>query len=215
MKIHFTERMKAIISLIDPCEALADIGADHGLVSVFIAENNLAKLVYACDVNPLPLEKAKINIEKSGLRGKVIPVLADGLSYVWDKADTVLIAGLGGEVISEILKKDDIKNIKTFILQPMTRADKLRETLVLLGLKIDKEILIKDAGKIYSIIKASKGMEKYSPLQLKVGPRVLENRGELFTPYVEKILRYEESKAKGNEEKSHENLLSELKNLLK
>ena len=97
----------------------------------------------------------------------------------------------------------------------MTRADKLRETLAFLGLKIDKEILIKDAGKIYSIIKASKGRGNYSLLEFKVGPCVLKDRGEYFREYIEKILRYEESKAKGNEGKSHEVLLSELKNLLK
>lgn len=214
MKIHFTERMKAIISLIEPCETLADIGADHGLMSIFIAENNLAKKVYACDVNPLPLQKAKSNIEKSSLSGKVIPVLSDGLSFVSDKADTVLIAGLGGEVISEILKKDNIKNIKTFILQPMTRADKLRETLVFLGLKIDREILVKDGGKIYSVIKASKGKADYSPIELIAGPVILKEKGELFIPYIEKILRYEESKAKGEDGEKHKEIVKMLKKLL-
>ncbi len=214
MKIHFTERMKAILSLIDPCETLADIGADHGLMSIHIAKNNLAKKIYACDVNSLPLEKAKGNIEKNGLSEKVIPILADGLSFAHDKAQTVLIAGLGGEVISEILKKDDIKNIKTFILQPMSRADKLRETLVLLGLKIDKEVLVKDAGKIYSVIKASFGKEEYSPLEIKVGPVILKYRGELFIEYIEKILRYEESKAKGDAGKEHSEMAEKLKNLL-
>ena len=108
MKIHFTERMKAIISLIDKAEVLADIGADHGLLSIYAAKNNLAKTVYACDINSLPLQKAKINIEKNGVSDRVIPVLSDGLSFVHDKAETVVIAGLGGEVISEILKKDPI-----------------------------------------------------------------------------------------------------------
>ncbi len=215
MKIHFTDRMRAIADLIEPTETLADIGADHGLMSIYIAEHNLAKTVYACDVNELPLNKAKANIIKSGLLDKVIPVLSDGLSFVCDKADTVLIAGLGGEVISEILKKDDISKIKTFILQPMTRADKLRETLVLLGLKIDKEVLVSDAGKIYSIIKASHGKAEYSPLEILAGPFILKEKGELFTPYIEKIIRYEESKAKGEDGEGHRALADELKSLLK
>ena len=73
-----------------------------------------------------PQAAAKENIERFGCSDKVIPVLSDGLSYAHDKAETVIIAGLGGDVISYILEKDDISEIKCFLLQAMSKAEIIR-----------------------------------------------------------------------------------------
>ncbi len=214
MNIHFTERMKAIASLFPKSETAADIGADHGLLSIYLAREGVADLVYACDINEAPLRKAKENIEKFSLTGKVIPVLTDGLAYAGDKAETVIIAGLGGDVISYILKKDDISKIKCFILQPMSKAEVLRETLGEVNLKIEDEILVSDMGRVYCVIKAVPGKEKYSPLELLAGPVALKKKGEHFSEYATRLIRYEESRAKGENGEIHKEIAEELKKML-
>ena len=130
----------------------------------------------------------------------VIPILSDGLTAVYDKVDACLIAGLGGDVIASILEKDDISGIETFILQPMSRAENLRKRIYALGLKIDDEVLLEDMGRIYVIIKASKGKGELSDFEAFIGPKVLEKKNDkLFIPYIEKNLRYAQSKAKGDD----------------
>ncbi len=214
MNIHFTERMKAIASLFPKSETAADIGADHGLLSIYLAREGLADKVYACDINELPLKKAQENIEKFSLSDKVIPVLSDGLSYAHDKAETVIIAGLGGDVISYILKKDDITKIKCFILQPMSKAEVLRESLSEVNLKIEDEILVSDMGRVYCIIKAVPGKEKYSPLELSAGPVITRKKGEHFSEYAERLIRYEESRSKGENGELHKKIAEDLKKMI-
>ncbi|MBR6720366.1 MAG: SAM-dependent methyltransferase [Clostridia bacterium] len=214
MKIHFTERMKAIAYLFPKSETAADIGADHGLLSIYLAREGLAGKIYACDINESPLLTAKENIEKFGCGDKVIPVLSDGLSFAHDKAETVIIAGLGGDVISYILEKDDISKIKCFILQPMSKADTLRETLVCLGLKIEDEILVSDMGRIYAIIKAVPGKAEYTPLEMVAGPVIINKKGEYFSEYALRLIRYEESRAKGENGEIHKKIAEELKFLV-
>lgn len=215
MNIHFTERMKAIASLFPKSETAADIGADHGLLSIYLAREGLSDMVYACDINEAPLNKAKENIEKFSLSDKVIPVLSDGLSFAKDKAETVIIAGLGGDVISYILKKDDISKIKCFILQPMSKAEVLRETLGEVNLKIEDEILVSDMGRTYCIIKAVPGKEEYSPLELVAGPVVIKKKGEHFSEYATRLIRYEESRAKGENGEMHREIAEKLKEMIK
>lgn len=214
MNIHFTERMKAIASLFPKSETAADIGADHGLLSIYLAREGLSDVVYACDINEAPLKKAKENIEKFSLSDKVVPVLSDGLSFAKDKVETVIIAGLGGDVISYILKKDDISKIKCFILQPMSKAEVLRETLGEVNLKIEDEILVSDMGRTYCIIKAVPGKEEYSPLELVAGPVVIKKKGEYFSEYATRLIRYEESRARGENGEMHKEIAEKLKEMI-
>jgi len=206
--------MKAIASLFPKSETAADIGADHGLLSIYLAREGLTNKIYACDINEAPLLKAKENIEKFGCGDKVIPVLSDGLSYAHDKAETVIIAGLGGDVISYILEKDDISKIKCFLLQPMSKADTLRETLVRLDLKIEDEILVSDMGRIYAVIKAVPGKAEYTPLEMVAGPVIIKKKGEHFSEYALRLIRYEESRAKGENGEVHREIAERLKEMI-
>ena len=183
-------------------------------MSIYLAREGLAERVYACDINEAPLLKAKENIEKFGCGNKVIPVLSDGLSYTHDKAETVITAGLGGDVISYILEKDDISKIKCFLLQPMSKADTLRDTLVRLHLKIEEEVLVSDMGRIYAVIKAVPGKVEYTPLEMVAGPVIIKKKGEHFSEYAKRLIRYEESRAKGENGEVHKKIAEELKRLV-
>ncbi len=188
--------MKTIVDMAEKSDAAADIGADHAMVSLALYKYGKAKTVYACDINEGPIKSAERSISEEGAEGSVIPLLSDGLSAVYDKVQTVIIAGMGGELIAEILKEYPLDGIKKFVLQPMNRADKLREALIKLSLKIDEEKLVFDMGRIYAVMAVSHGEMRLSRAEILVGPYIIKNKGPLFSEYIDRIIRYEESKTK-------------------
>lgn len=149
-------RLEKIAGLVPSSAAVADIGADHGYLSIFIEKTKNPKKIIACDINEKPLLSAKANIKKTGCT-KIEARLSDGLGNIGsNEVDTVIIAGMGGEVISGIIERAAwLKDSKyTLLLQPMTAAAHLRRYLNDNGFEISYEAAVRDTGKIYSIIKA-------------------------------------------------------------
>lgn len=154
MLSYKSERLSLIASLIPEGDSVCDVGTDHGYLSAFLALSGKYGKITATDIGEKPLLNARSNFERLGVSG-VDLVLCDGLSGVTrDKADTVIIAGMGGEVISGILSRTEfIKDSSiTLILQPMTAADSLRLYLADNGFIVEKEIALEENKKLYSIM---------------------------------------------------------------
>ena len=96
----------------------------------------------------------------------------------------------------------------------MSKAEVLRETLGEVNLKIEDEILTSDMGRTYCIIKAVPGKEEYSPLELVAGPVVIKKKGEHFSEYATRLIRYEESRAKGENGEMHREIAEKLKEMI-
>ncbi len=149
-----SKRLKTIASLVPNGARVCDIGTDHGYLSIYLKQNNIAKSVIASDLNQKPLLTAQKNIVASGVKGIELR-LGNGLSTVQKtEVDTILIAGMGGEVIAGILADCDwIKETSyTIILQPTTSADFLRRFLCENGFVINEEIPLQENSKLYSIM---------------------------------------------------------------
>lgn len=147
-------RLKTIASLVPLGARVCDIGTDHARLPIYLKQQNIAKTVIASDLNEKPLEFARKNVKNSGVSGIEIRI-GNGLSGIKrSEVDTVIIAGLGGEVISNILSDCDwVKDQKIkLILQPTTSADFLRKFLLSNGYEITKEIPLLENGKLYSIM---------------------------------------------------------------
>ena len=159
------ERFDAIISQVRQGASVADIGCDHAYVSCKLVQLGISSRVYASDIRPGPLHAAKMNIERYGFSKYISAHLADGLEGVDDFApDDIIIAGMGGELISKIIDKSTyVKNENVnLILQPMTCTYELRQYLAENGFQIKNELLCRDSGKIYEIILCSYGKNSYS-----------------------------------------------------
>ena len=150
-----SKRLEVIAGMIPCGDNVCDVGTDHGYLPVFLALSGKYGNITATDIRQKPLENAKSNLEKSGVKN-VRLLLCDGLEKVERKdADTVIIAGMGGEVIGGIIDRTPfLKDNVTLILQPMTAASYLREYLCRNGFEILFEIPIEENGKLYSVIKA-------------------------------------------------------------
>ncbi len=162
-----SKRLEAILNLIPSAEILADIGTDHGYIPTYAVKNNIVKKAIASDISKASLEKAVIEIKDNSLDGKIETRLGSGLEILkLDEADVIVIAGMGGILISEILDKFYHKRYKTkhpiCIFQPVQFPEKLRQYLYKNKFDILDEELIKDEGKIYHIIVSKYSSEKVS-----------------------------------------------------
>lgn len=154
-----TKRLDMIISNING-RTVADIGTDHAYIPVQLAKGNLADRIIATDVNKGPLNAAENNVIANGVEGKVELRLGSGLLPVKvGECDTIIIAGMGGELISTILEEGEsvAKSADTLLLQPMNSQDLLRSYLSKNGYQILKEDITTEGFKVYNLIIARKG----------------------------------------------------------
>lgn len=145
-------RIKAVLNLVRSGSRVADIGADHGYLSIELIRSGRASKVIATEKNGGPFEALSKNI--SGVEG-IEARLGDGLQVLSaGEVDTICIAGMGGALIKKIL--DDapevVQSARQLILQPMNGADKVREWLNQNSWTIVDEDLAESAGIIYEII---------------------------------------------------------------
>lgn len=187
MKI--SNRLKLVASFVDDNSRVIDVGCDHALLSIFLVKNKNNIKVIASDVNEGPLEGARKNIKLYDLEDRIEIKLGDGIKTINKDTDTIIISGLGGETIIDILKDDitRLENIKTIILSPHSAVYETRKEVTSLGYKIVDEIFIYDQNKPYNIIKFIKGKETYSDDELYFGPIILKNKNESFYKYYQDL----------------------------
>ncbi len=106
-------------------------------------------------MRPGPLERARRNIEKYDVGNLVETRLCDGLDGIKpEEADDVVIAGMGGLMIAEIICRAEwLKNAeKHLILQPMTREENLRRSLSKWGFSVLREQAVLEENHVYTVM---------------------------------------------------------------
>ena len=149
------ERLSLIYDMVPPCRLAADIGSDHGHLICALVGLGRAERGIAADISPSPLDRARREIAARGLADRIRPVLCDGLTDIQPEGlETVIIAGMGGETIIHIMESwPHSKNpALLWLLQPMTKAERLREWLWGEGFSITRERCCLAAGKVYSVM---------------------------------------------------------------
>lgn len=195
-----TNRLQLIYDIIPKCNTIADIGTDHGYIPIFCVLNGIAKNALAMDVNKGPLERAKINIEKYNVSDKVHTRLSNGLEgLACGEADVIVIAGMGGPLIAEILEKGKnvITDETTLIIQPMIAPKELREYLYGSGFEITEEYVCREQDKFYNIFKVKKGEFEPTQRDLFIGRNLKKNSPEVFNEYVEYKIKVAQKILKG------------------
>ena len=159
--IKISKRLETVASFVNDNSSVIDVGCDHAYLPIYLVENKKNIKVIASDINKNPLKIALENIKKFNLENKIKLELKDGINNLDKNVDTVIISGMGGILISDIISnKDNLSNIKTLILSPNNEFIKVRKTINKLNYKIIKEKIVIDNEKTYLIIKAIKGRQK-------------------------------------------------------
>ena len=175
----------------------ADIGCDHGYLSIYLAEKGYCSKIYAADIGEKPINIARKNIEKAGaaVKEKIEVHLCDGLSGLSGKGiNRVVICGMGGEVMCGIIDRAREfwnKSVR-FILQPMSSEYELREFLCKNGFFIQDETLVRDSGRIYTVMCVSYTGKTcaYSRAELTLGRCNIEKGGEKLLELCERKLKH-------------------------
>ncbi len=184
-----SERLLKIASFINKGERVADIGTDHAYLPIYLRQSGISPFVLACDIKEKPLSVAKKNVLLSETDG-IDFILCDGLSGVsLSEVDTIVIAGMGGELISNILDFSDIRGSgKHLILQPMNSPEILREFLCKNGFTFLNEEAIIDTDRVYTIIDVVASAEKADRDEAFYFTGLLDAKKETDRLYLEKQL---------------------------
>ena len=160
MKLELSPRLEAIAGLVpEGCGCLADIGTDHGYVPVSLLLEGRIRRAVAADIGALPLDHARRTAEQYGVAEKLDFRLGDGLSVLEPgEAEVAVIAGMGGDAITEILAAAPWSRAgPLLLLQPMSKAEVLRAWLPLNGYEVFREELVQDKGVLYPILSVRGG----------------------------------------------------------
>ncbi len=155
--MKLSKRLLTAAALVRDGGRLVDVGTDHAYLPIKLVSEGRVSAAIACDIGEGPLENAAKNVARFRLEDKISLRLSDGLEQVEEsEVDDIVICGMGGELIAEIIDACPwAKNSqKRYILQPMTAADDLRRYLSLNGFKVEKELLVRDTGRLYVVMKA-------------------------------------------------------------
>ena len=187
-------RMKAVSEMVSQGSRVADIGCDHGYVSIYLYKSGICKSCIAADVKEGPINSARQNIEMYDCADGVEARLSDGLKNIKKgEANCIVISGMGGKLVISILSDDinKIKSISELVLEPQSDADEVRKFICENGSRIEKEVLVEEKGKFYPVIKAVRTDEscKLFPEEYIFGPCLLKNKDAMLWKYLNKEKR--------------------------
>ena len=162
-----SKRIEFIIENLDKVDTIADIGTDHGYVPLIALEREICNKAIACDINKDPLDKAKLNAILEGAGDELEFRLGGGFEPLnINEANEVVIAGMGGNLIRDILEADieKVKSVDCLVLVPAQNPEVLREYLYNNNYEIIKEDLCFDEEEKYEIV----GTIEANPLENKI-----------------------------------------------
>ena len=179
-------RLSTLAQMVDQGARVADIGTDHAYLPIQLVKDGKVDYAIASDVAAGPLENAEKDIIAAGLKNKIETRLGSGLETISakDRIDTVVIAGMGGKLMTNILNEAWSRNFHfaTLILEPNVGEPGVREWLSAHKYQIINEKIITEAGHIYELIKAQE-LENTISLtdrQTFFGPEILKEKNQVF-----------------------------------
>ena len=215
--MKLTDRLLKIASLVTEGKRVADIGTDHGYIPVYLLNQGKVPYAILADVNKGPLENARGEVRHNKLLDKVDLRLGSGIEVlVKGEVDEVIIAGMGGILISELLeaKLEVAHSVDKLILQPMQAQNELRKYLLNNGFEILDEVLVKEDFRIYEIIIAKytgKNTVVSDEIYYEVGTKLIENKDPLLNEFIDKKIYMYNSIIKKIEGKSSEGIEKKIK----
>lgn len=197
--IILEERLAQLAAMVDQGARIADIGTDHAYLPIELVKTGKVDFAIASDVAKGPLKNAKNDIKQAGLQEKISARLGSGLVTIEpaDQIDTVIIAGMGGKLMVDLLQEAKQRGelYPTLILEPNVGEPNVRKWLQDNNYQIIQEKIIEVAGHIYELIKAVHSQEKKPLTQKEIyfGPLLLQEKSAIFNKKWQSQLKYQEN----------------------
>lgn len=155
--VPMSARLEAIVRLAGQGDTVCDVGCDHAHVPIRLMQTGCYRRAIGMDVIAGPLGKAAANLALYGMEDRVQLRLSDGLdACIAGEADTLVVTGMGGTLMEEILLRQPEKtaSFRALVLGPQSDPEKVRSALRRLGFTITEEELIFEDGKYYPVIRS-------------------------------------------------------------
>lgn len=214
---RLSKRQQAIVLLCEKHKTTIDVGCDHGYIGAELLKSGKTEFLTATDISEKSLLKAQKLFEKENLKNTKT-VCANGLDFENSLAEQVIIAGMGGTNIIDILKNYQHRDkVLCFILQPMKEVALLRKYLCENNFFIEKDIVICDKKKFYHILAVKQGKQELKSINIHFGA-YLSTQSEDFYLWLEdkerKIKKIVATIPKDNEKlQVFQNCLKEIKEI--
>ena len=190
MKLPLSTRLEACCQFVKPGDRVADIGCDHGYLGIYLLKNGIARSMIEADINEEPLNSARRNAVKFGVKEQMTFHLSDGVQSIPRDFDCMVCAGMGADTMMSILSAASwLKDSRyRLILQCQSKRPELRQWLYNEGYRINRETLAKDGKFVYSIMEVV-----YDPghpithAETYITPQLIEDNHPLLPEYYERV----------------------------
>ena len=187
MKLPISDRLLACVGFVAQGDRVADVGCDHGYLSIYLLINGIAQSCIASDINEQPLLSAVRNAEKYGVRDRMSFHLSDGVRNIPRDFDTLVCAGMGADTMVSILEAAPwLRNERyRLILQCQSKTPMLRQYLSESGWRIAEETVLRDGRFLYTVMEVrwQPDYPKLTAAQCHFPPALLENPSKEVPAY--------------------------------
>ena len=215
--IKLSNRLKIIYDMV-PESVVADIGSDHGKLMIALAQSGKVKKGFAVENKEGPFERLRSNLIRYKVNDRVTPLFSDGIKDITRDVGTIVIAGMGGQTLVNILKAhpEKLVSVQTIIIDAHTAVPLARKEISQMGFAIADEKIVKEDGIFYEIIKFIKAdIAAISDEDLEFGPILRHEKSATFKEkYQNRILEINNIIAKGNLPKTRLDTLNKEKHKL-
>ena len=207
MKLPISDRLLACCAFVNPGDRIADVGCDHGYLSIHLLCSGIASSAIASDLREGPLQSARDNAAKYGVREKIEFCLSDGVQSIPRDFDTLVCAGMGAHTMISILEAAPWLQDPRYrmILQCQIKTPMLRQYLTEHGWAITREAVLRDGKFLYTVMEAvfdpdaprltpgqcyitpalsGEDMAEYRQWVLKDLEKIVTSRGEAAEPFM-------------------------------
>lgn len=192
MNLPLSKRLLVCCGLVCRGDRVADIGCDHGYLSIYLLREGIASSVIASDINEMPLRNAVQNAERFGVKERIRFYLSDGAKNIPRDFDTLICAGMGADTIMSILTASPwLRNHKyRLILQCQSKTPTLRKFLSDTGWHITEETVVQDGRFLYTVMSVNwePGHLPITPGQQYFSPALLVNPARELPQYYRRVL---------------------------
>ena len=199
--LRVSKRLIEIAQMVS-AKRLIDIGTDHGLLPIYTLEQDIVSRAIGVDKSALALGQARVNRERSFEGEKLELICSDGLEQITlDEGDCLVLAGMGGVLITTLLDNPKIRNCSQIITQANTDVPLVRSVLSKKGWKMEKESILKHQKHCYITISWRVGQQKLTKKEITLGELLREERPKLWFDWLKKerkrILKIQTARGEG------------------
>ena len=158
--IRLSKRLEALSRLCEAGGCAADVGCDHGYLSIRLVQEARFERMLAMDLREGPLAAARVHVAEAGLSERIECRLSDGLRTMQaGEAEAMICAGMGGPLMQRILEQDidKVRTMKQLVLQPQSDIKEFRRWLRENGFVSAAEDIVTEDGKYYPMMRVIPG----------------------------------------------------------